>query len=207
MGRAEKIIKWGLYGTLFVPLLYTPFTFFPAHFGKTVIFMMLVEALAIVWVLTLQRFSASALQHSKTSAHQRSNTLTRLDVLVAVFLAVLVVTALTGVDWVNSFWGNQARTQGVFMWVHFGLWYFLMRAVWKEKKDWERAFLLTVAVGVVVSLTILFPQILPETWQSGNGGGILDNRAFAAMFLKLAQLSTGQNGDFSASMSITAFIK
>ncbi|MBI5466288.1 MAG: hypothetical protein HY974_03290 [Candidatus Kerfeldbacteria bacterium] len=50
MLRLEKIIKFGLYITAFLPLLFTPFSFFPWQFGKAMIFQILVEVLVFFWL-------------------------------------------------------------------------------------------------------------------------------------------------------------
>ena len=40
-----KIFRYGLYLPLFVPIVFTSFTFFPWNFGKTIIFEVVVEIL------------------------------------------------------------------------------------------------------------------------------------------------------------------
>ncbi|MBI5728777.1 MAG: hypothetical protein HY983_00835, partial [Candidatus Magasanikbacteria bacterium] len=47
----NKIIKFGLYSTLFLPLLFTSFTYFPWNFGKTIIFQIVVELLLFLHII------------------------------------------------------------------------------------------------------------------------------------------------------------
>lgn len=54
MVKLEKTIKYGIYLAMLLPLVFTSRTMFPWHFGKTVLFQMLVE---ILLVLALVYFS------------------------------------------------------------------------------------------------------------------------------------------------------
>jgi len=121
-----------------------------------------------------------------------------LDWSILLFLTIIFVTSLIGVNPSNSFWGNQARANGVFIWLHFGVFYFLMVSFFRsynviasldtkvKAKPSSSFFLTAVIVAVLVSITALFPNILPESWQASSGGGIIGNRAFLASYLILA---------------------
>lgn len=171
IGLIRPITRAMLYAALFLPLLFTDFTFFPWHFGKTVIFQILVElALAVVAYMTYR-------------SYRTNRTYNWLDIAVFVFLVILTITAITGVNFPNSFWGNEARASGVFTWWHFGIFYFLLINLFKENKDWTRLFFLAAAVGAIAAVTAIFPSILPESWVSASGGGIIGNRAFLAYYL------------------------
>ncbi|MCX6779085.1 MAG: O-antigen ligase family protein [Candidatus Magasanikbacteria bacterium] len=173
----NKFIKYGLYLSCLIPLLFTPFTYFPWHFGKTMIFQILIE---ILLVLTI---SASI---RTVSLKNWFKSLNYLDWSILVFLAVIIITSLTGANLSNSFWGNQSRANGVFTWLHFSVFYFLLKTYFQEKKDWYIFLVLNIIVAFFVSLISFFPQILPTAWQSISGGGIIGNRAFLAAYLVLA---------------------
>ena len=48
MKYREKIMAYGLYSLLFLPLAFMPFTMFPWQFGKTIIFQIIVEILLVI---------------------------------------------------------------------------------------------------------------------------------------------------------------
>lgn len=172
----NKIIKFGLYGTLLLPLLFTSFTYFPWNFGKTIIFQIIVELLLLLYLIG----------RAAGSGDKIAEPLNWLDWSLVIFFLVISVTAFTGVNISNSFWGNQARANGIFTWLHFGAWYFLFGRYFSEKKDWNKLLFLAVGVAVLVSSTIFFQHSLPLAWQSDAGGGIIGNRAFAAAYLLVA---------------------
>ncbi len=181
MIKTNKIITYGLFLLMFLPLLFVPFTFFPWHYGKTVIFQIAVELLVVVWFVGA---------YSRTPLPKRLN---HLDWSILVFLAIITMFAIIGVNPVNSFWGNQARANGVLVWWHFVAYYFLLKyyfsnqpSVIPAKAGIQWVASLAVIVAILASLTSLFPQILPVSWQSTAGGGIIGNRAFLAYYLVLA---------------------
>lgn len=174
-----RITLYLLYATLLLPLAYTPFIFFPWHFGKTVLFQMVIEIVLVALVI-------SRIWRNRPPSRGLWQTLTALNWLdraILVFFAVSVITALTGVNASNSFWGNEARANGIFTWLNFGIWYFLIRTVAPDENGRQNLLWLTTGVAVLASLTVIFPQLLPSGWQSEAGGGIIGNRDFAANYL------------------------
>jgi len=173
-----KIIKIGLYAILLLPLIVTPFTMFPWQFGKVIFFQIIIEILAFVWlVFWLQ-----------TPGRVELRKLNRLDWAVIIFLAILVVTAVTGVNFNNSFFGNQSRAQGVMLWLHFGVFYWLLKSAWREKNDWQRYLKATVIIAVLVGVTAILQNYLPATWRGDLGprlSGIVGNPAFLAAYIIL----------------------
>lgn len=165
------VIRYGLYGTLFLPLFFTPFTYFPWLFGKTVIFQIVVEILFFCWLIQIVR-GAVVLPVIRP-----------LDWSIGIFVFILTVTALAGVNFSHSFWGYEARADGVFTWLHFAVWYLLLKSTFQKPEDWKKLFAVSIGVAVLASLTIFFQKYLPAGWQSGADGGIIGNRGFAASYL------------------------
>src|SRR3989344_7492897 len=95
MWLLHKIIKIGLYAILLLPLVVTPFTMFPWQFGKVIFFQIIIEILAFVWLMLWLQGPGSV----------ELRKLNRLDWAVIIFLVILVVTAITGVNFNNSFFG------------------------------------------------------------------------------------------------------
>ncbi|MBI5729325.1 MAG: O-antigen ligase family protein, partial [Candidatus Magasanikbacteria bacterium] len=151
-------------------------TYFPWNFGKTIIFQIVVELLLFLHIIG----------QAMKSDDKTAKPMNWLDWSLIIFLLVITITAFTGVNVSNSFWGNQARANGIFTWLHFGIWYFLLSRYFSEKKDWVTLLSLTAGAAIIVSGTIFFQHSLPAAWQSEAGGGIIGNRAFAAAYLLVA---------------------
>ncbi|MBI5023209.1 MAG: O-antigen ligase family protein [Candidatus Magasanikbacteria bacterium] len=197
---------------MLLPLVFISFIFFPWHFGKTVIFQIIVEVL--VFFLVIQKVSLRAKRSNLVHSNDNNGiasvvSLTRndrfldladlnfLDWSILTFLAIITLTSLIGANPSNSFWGNQARANGVFVWIHFGAFYFLLISFFrshnafagldaKVKAKSHSFFLTAVIVAVLASFTALFSNLLPESWRSISGGGLIGNRAFLASYLILA---------------------
>jgi len=93
MQNLEKIIKIGIYLAFILPLVFTSRTMQPWHFGKTVLFQILVE---ILLVLALMYFSFNK--------ERKIVRLNLLDWLVLLFLGLQFVSAVFGVNFNRSFW-------------------------------------------------------------------------------------------------------
>src|SRR3989339_1760760 len=132
MSKIKKIIISILLILPVLPLLFTPFSFFPWHFGKTVIFEMVLEAMLLVYLLLRRKES-------------RWPGLNYLDWSLIIFLLILLITGVFGENLANSFWGNQSRANGVIVWFHFGVFYLLLRNFLQKQKDW--LILLSVGFG------------------------------------------------------------
>jgi len=179
-----RTIKTGLYAILFLPLMLTPFTMFPWQFGRVIFFQVAVEILALAWLVLWWKFPDSLMIKK----------LNRLDWAVIIFLAILVVTSVTGVNFNNSFFGNQSRAQGVMLWLHLGVFYFLLKNFWQTKKDWWRYISVVIGVALMVGVTAMFQNYLPDSWRGDFGprlSGIVGNPAFLAAYLILPLFFVG----------------
>lgn len=178
MKYKEQIIHYSLYALLVLPLVFTPFIMFPWQFGKTIIFQMVVELLLV--------FGLSVALYSKTFVWSKLNL---FDKLFLLFLFILLISSFTGANFGSSFWTSQMRSNGVFLWLHFGVFYFLMRQFLKTEKQWQLCLDVIIAVSVLVGLTALFQNYLPAAWRGDGGGnqfaGIIGNRAHLALYLIL----------------------
>ncbi len=180
MNRLTAFFKNALYLPLFVPVLFTPFTFFAPHFGKTMIFQLIIDLVLGIFLVSLAL--------GKRTVHNRFEgwkTWNWLDRVLLVFLCILIVTSIFGVDPSLSFWGNQARENGALLWLHLGAWYFLMRYFWNFK-EWQRSLMIVVGVGFVIALSGFFQNSLPSSWGLASDDrlqGILGNPAYLSLYL------------------------
>ena len=175
----EKIIKFLLYLSLLLPLLFVNYTMYPWHFGKTLYFQILMDIL-LVLAVAFFTFKKKDFQFKKPLL---------LDYLVLAFLASMFLSAVFGLDFNRSFWGNQQRVEGVFTWVHFIIFYFLLRQFFITKKDWLNLGFVVIVVAFVSGLvawvgqnTSLFEGRIEE---SGRLMGIIGNPIFFASYLTI----------------------
>lgn len=170
MSKINKIVIAILLLLSALPLLFTSWSFFPWHFGKTVIFEMILEIVLFVCLFI----------HQKKQPRHRFN---YLDWSLIIFLLILLVTALVGENFSNSFWGNQARANGIIVWSHFGIFYFLLKRFFQKQQDWLNLLTVGFFAALLAGLSSVFQNSLPESWQNASGGGIIGNRAFLAFYL------------------------
>ena len=96
-----RIIEWGTYAALFTPLVFIKDYFFPFVVPKTIFFRIVVDIIFVAYIL---------LAISNPKYRPRFNVLT---IAVSVFLAILILTATTGVNFERSFWSTFERMTGL----------------------------------------------------------------------------------------------
>lgn len=184
--KFESLIISGLYLSLLLPIIVTPFTAFRLHFGKVILFQALVEMLVFLYLL----FRLQTAKKKKRTMSDYFAGITIIDAFVFLFLAVLVITSLTGITPANSFLGNQFRANGVFTWLHFGAWYILLRVMFRNHSErWRHAMRITAIVAGFVALTGFFQSFLPDSWWGDAGtrlSGVIGNPSFFGAYAILA---------------------
>ncbi len=101
---------------------------------------------------------------------------------IAFFIAAFI-SAVHGVDFNMSFWGNIERMLGLFHVFHFLLFYFILITVMREKKDWLVVFNLSVAAAVIISIysySVHFSTIGNTAYVSGY---LIFNIYFAVLLM------------------------
>lgn len=121
-----KILRWGIYLTLLTPLLIFKSLLFPFITSKTFYFRIIVEILFVVYILFLYQYP-KYLPRKKT-----------LSIVLIIFVFILVLTSITGVDFNLSFWSDVERMEGAFGFLHLTLYFFILVSVFRTKEDWKR---------------------------------------------------------------------
>lgn len=160
------IITGGVYLVLFAPLWVYKYSFFPFVTPKTIFFRMVVEI-----ILTAYLFLALAFPKYRPK-------ITNLTIAVGIFLAVLVFTSFTGINFERSFWSTYERQTGLFTFFHLFAFLIILSSVFQKREDWERIFGVAIVVGVLLSLYVLFGNEV-----SSRGGGTIGNTSFMAAYL------------------------
>ncbi|MEK7619984.1 MAG: O-antigen ligase family protein [Patescibacteria group bacterium] len=103
--------------------------------------------------------------------------------LVLLYLSVLILTSLTGVNPAYSFWGSLDRMGGVLTWLHLVLVFFLAVNILRSQSDWVQFFSFSTLVALAVALVHLFSlggdSLIPEA----HGGSTFGNSSFLAVYL------------------------
>ncbi len=141
----EKICIWTI--TLctvlifFIPFIVAPATYYPYIFPKIIVFRIIVEIGLMAWIplMVLDKKYRPPFKHPFVFA-------------LSVFVGVLILTMITGVDMYRSFWSTQERMTGVFTMIHFYLWFLMMISIFKTYKEWKMLLLLNISLAFIVAL-------------------------------------------------------
>ena len=186
MNFIERLIKYGIYVALFLPLIFTSGTLYPWHFGKTVLFQVLVEILVVVGAggFLYERYY---LKRGVSRIGYFFRRMRFFDWLILIFLVMQFVSAFLGVDFLKSFWGNLQRMQGVFTWFHFVVFYFLLRIYVIAREDWVKLIGVVLGVAGVSGVIALFGSNLSIfnniVLEQSRVSGLLGNPIFLAGYL------------------------
>jgi len=146
-----KILKWGIYISLFVPLVIFSQYLSPFHFGKMIVFRILVELMVVFYVPLM---IADKRYRPKWSLILTS---------VSIFAGLYVFTGIIGVNSFNSFWGSLERMGGSFSFIHFWAYFVILISIIKTELDWNKVLKISTLVGF---LSILFAY--GQLWIKGS---------------------------------------
>lgn len=161
-----SVIEWGTYLALFSPLIFIKNYFFPFVVPKTIFFRLVVDIIFIAYIL---------LAVSNKKYRPRISLLT---ITIAIFLGILVLTSITGVNFERSFWSVFERMTGLLTFFHLFAFYIVLTAAFRERKYWERILSVSILVAVLISF-----YILSSKDPMMRGGGTLGNSSFFSSYL------------------------
>ena len=161
-----KIVEWGVYLVLLTPFIFFREYFYPFVSPKTFFFRIVIDIILIAYVLLV-------LLNSKYRPR-----ITPLTAAVTVFLAVLTLTSVIGLNFERSFFGLFARGDGLLTFFHLFAFYIILTSCFKERKYWERILTVSIAVCVFVCFSVLFLES-----SCNRGGGTLGNPSFFSAYL------------------------
>ena len=160
------IVEWGIYISLFAPLVIVRSYFFPYVSPKSLFFRMIIDIVFIAYILLIF-FNRKYLP--------RFNALT---ISITIFLAVAILTSITGVNFERSFWSVFERMTGVLTFLHLYVFFIILTSVFKEKKYWERFLSVSIVVGLLEVFYIFFSKE-----STAQGGGTIGNTSFLSAYL------------------------
>jgi len=137
-----KLLRWGIFISLFLPLVIFSQHLSPFHFGKIIVFRSIVEIMAVIYILLIISTGRKYLPKW-----------TPIAIAFTIFTVIYALTSFIGVDFNYSFWGTLERMGGLFSFLHFWVWFIILVSVFKERKGWDKLLKISIFVGF---LSILF---------------------------------------------------
>jgi O-antigen ligase len=168
-----KILTWG---TLLAPLtlfIYRHETVYPLVFLKIFIFQIIVELLFVLWLWFVL---ANPEYRPKLGV---------VHLVIAIWLGVLVLTALTGYNVEKSFWSTQDRSIGIVFILHAFAFALIVQTV-ARGFSWQKFMQYLTAIGSVMALVTVVNRVFPEIFFALGGdrpSGTLGNPSFLAGYL------------------------
>jgi len=160
------IIEWGTYVSLFAPLVFIRTYFFPFVVSKTIFFRTLVDIIFIAYILL-------AISNPKYRPR-----ITPLTIAVTLFLGIIVLTSVLGINFERSFWSTFERMIGLLSFFHLYAFYIILTSVFRERKQWEKVLSVSILAATFICL-----YALTATESATRGGGTLGNTSFLSAYL------------------------
>lgn len=130
-GKAIDFVNWGTAGM-----------FFPFISGKNILFRILVEIAFAGWIVLALRDTRYRINIKKSP----------LTIAFAVFIVILLLADLFGVDPMKSLWSNFERMEGFVGLAHVFLYFFVLSAMLHTLKEWQTMFKAFIFADVFVLL-------------------------------------------------------
>ena len=132
-----KFLRFGIYLTVFVPLIIFKDFISPFHFGKVLVFRSIIEVLGVIYLLLIL---------------QNKSYLPRLDKIFwsfLLFVLAFTVATITSVIPYQSFWGTLERMGGLWTFWHYFLFYIILTSILTKGEHWQKLLNLTIFAGVL----------------------------------------------------------
>ena len=116
-----KIIKIGLFLALFTPFVFYKNFYFPYVGPKSLYFLGVAEIVFFAWIVLAKKYPEYRPRFKG------------MTLFLFLFLAVMSLSALFGVNPSLSFWSKFERMTGVLMWLHLFVFYLVASSVMRKK--------------------------------------------------------------------------
>lgn len=175
----EKILFWvvriGAYILPFFLLVVLTSLFFPFITGKNFLFRIVVEIITAAWIgLLFINFKKYWPKWNFVS------------IAFIVFVSVIFLSAVFGVDFRNSFWSNFERMDGLVTHLHLLLLFFILTGTFRTRREWFILFGVSIAVSVFLAFYGLLEYSGAITTFGASGSRImstLGNPLYVAAYL------------------------
>ncbi len=171
----SKLLKYILYALLLMPLLVWSIFLFPFITTKILFFRILVELVLLIYLVLAVKYP---------ELRPKWNLLT---CAVWIYMGVILIAGIFGVNFGNSFWGTIERGEGIVSMLHFAVYFTILTAVLRERRDWYRYLFATVTLifaNALVGLSQLLDlSFLSNIFRGGRIVGTIGNASFFASLL------------------------
>jgi O-antigen ligase len=162
----KEIIRWATYLSLFAPLVFVRQFFFPFVGPKSLYFFLFAEIIFFCWLILVFNFSAF---------RPKKNIIL---IFLSVYLLILLLSTIFGVNPSYSFWSKHERMTGLLMHLHlFG--FFLALSSTFDKEEFKKFFVVSIFVAILSGL-IGISNVKEPTMR---GGGMIGNESFLGTYL------------------------
>lgn len=145
----EKVLVWmvrvGVYIIPFLVLVISGTTFFPFITAKNIFFRVTVEFIAAAWV--------GLLVINRERYWPKWNP---ISMIFSAFFAAVFLSAAFGVDFTHSMWSNFERMEGLVMYFHLVMFFFVLSGVFQSRAEWFAIF----GVSITASFFVAFYGLL-----------------------------------------------
>lgn len=171
-----KLRKILLFLPILLPLIFTPWTYQPWIFGKTILVFMAIDLAMVFYVIDIYR-------------HQKRVDLSynKIDLIIVSLFLMAFLSAIFAFDSGRAVFGTMPRMLGLVTYVHLFFYYFLLRNTFKHF-DWHKVWLGTMLVGLLSIVVAwvgpslkIFDLIIPGGYERLNG--VIGNPIFFASYL------------------------
>jgi len=169
-----RFITTGIYIIAFLPLFTYQYSIFPYVFPRTMAFRLIVGICLIIYIV--------AILYNPKLLPKKS----WLFLSIAIFIAVLIASAIFGVDAYRSFFSSIERSEGIITWLYLLGFFTLLIGTIKSADAWKKLFAVVILAGWVQSLYALAQWLnLPFALKTSGEriGGSIGNPSFLAAYL------------------------
>jgi len=142
-----RIIKVGIFATLFTPLIFGPFGINFVEYPKAVFFRSLME-IVFAFYIALVLFNKKYLPKKSL-----------LLASLLIFYAVMFVASIFGTNFYRSFFGDMPRGEGLIMHLHLLAFFIIITSVFIRREEWLKLFKVSILVSGLSSLAAILQQI------------------------------------------------
>ena len=164
---------------LFLPFLVSDFLYQPFVSGKTVFFTSVVEIITLFYLLLI------------LNVPQYRPRFTPVAAVLALFIGVLFVASVFGVNFAQSLWSSSGRMTGLITLSHLFAFFIIAGSIFKTKKEWIRVFKISLIASFLVAVSA-FGQMSQSLLLLGyvtlgifGSGGTIGNVGFLSSYFLL----------------------
>ncbi|MBI5794528.1 O-antigen ligase family protein [Candidatus Uhrbacteria bacterium] len=174
-----RLVRFGLMALLFTPLMYARQFYYPVTASKYFFFLTIVELTFLCFLFLLYFHPVWRPKF------------TQLSQSLFLFIVVMGIASLLGVNPGNSFWNFESREINLILWAHLAAAFWMLIFVFRRREDWRQFFFFAMSIGWVVSLAAIAQRMGFEIFEGHTQGSTLGNSSFLGTFLLFQLIFSG----------------